>query len=159
MQSLADVIEEYILSLIEKGEGIAEMQRALIAEQFRCVPSQISYVIASRFPPERGYITESRRGGGGYIRVTRVNLEDEDLREVISGIGPYLSQEETYDYLERLLEEGYIDAPIFEVMKAATSRNALVLGLPARDLIRANILKAMLNAYFSAADKDADREE
>jgi len=154
MQSLADAIEEYILSLIAKGEGIAELQRAPIAEQFRCAPSQISYVIASRFSPERGYIIESRRGGGGYVRVIKVNLEEESLREVICGIGTYLSQDETCDYLERLLEEGYVDARVFEVMRAATSRNVLSLGLPDRDLVRANILKAMLNAYFLSGEKE-----
>lgn len=149
MASLADLIEEYIVSLLEKGQGVVELQRALLAERFRCAPSQISYVISSRFPPERGYITESRRGGGGYIRLTRVNLEDENVSSLIRDIGDYLSQNEAYHYLERLLEEGYIDDPVFRVMRAALSRNVLPIRLPERDMVRAGIFKAMFNAYFS----------
>jgi transcriptional regulator CtsR len=154
MASLADLIEQYIQSLVQEGEGMAEIQRALIAEHFRCAPSQVSYVIASRFPPERGYITESRRGGGGFIRLTRVSLDEGTIREVLRDSGSYLSQEEAYDYLERLREEGHLDDRTFEVMKAALSRNVLTLILPDRDLIRANLFKAMLNAYFSSADKE-----
>ncbi|MEX0974735.1 MAG: CtsR family transcriptional regulator [Bacillota bacterium] len=154
MASLADLIEEYIQSLVEEGEGMAEIQRALIAAHFRCAPSQVSYVIASRFPPERGYIIESRRGGGGFIRLTRVILDEGSIREVMSDAGNYLSQSEAYDYLERLREDGHLGDRTFEVMRAALSRNALTLVLPDRDLIRANIFKAMLNAYFSSADKE-----
>ena len=156
--SLADLIEDYIQALIVEGEGMAEIQRALIAEHFRCAPSQVSYVISSRFPPERGYLIESRRGGGGFIRLTRVNLEEANIREMLNDVGGYLSQGEAYDYLERLHDDGHLDDRTFEVMKAALSRNALTLVLPHRDLIRANIFKAMLNAYFGATDQ-ADKEE
>lgn len=158
MARLADLIEQHIETLVEQGQGIAEIQRALIAEQFRCAPSQVSYVITSRFSPERGYLIESRRGGGGFIRVTRVNLEEGELKQILASMSAYLSQDETYDYLERLMEEGYIDARTALVMKAATSRNALVLGLPERDIIRANILKSMLSTYFSADEKGTGKE-
>lgn len=153
MASLADLIEEYIESLIAEGEGMAEIQRVLVADHFRCAPSQISYVIASRFSPERGYIIESRRGGGGFIRLTKVILDVETVRDVMTDIGGYLSQTESYDHLDRLREEGHLDARTYAVMRAALSRNALALGLPDRDLIRANIFKAMLNAYFSVEGK------
>lgn len=153
MASLADLIEEYIESLIEEGKGMAEIQRVLIADLFRCAPSQVSYVIASRFSPERGYIIESRRGGGGFIRLIRVPLDQEMIREVISDIGDYLSQDEAYDYLDRLREEGYLDERIYAVMRAALSKNTLNIGLPDRDILRAGIFKAMLNAYFSVEGK------
>lgn len=65
MASLTDIIEAYILSLVEEGGGVAEIQRTYLAEYFNCVPSQITYVLSSRFQPERGYIVESKRGGGG----------------------------------------------------------------------------------------------
>jgi transcriptional regulator CtsR len=149
MASLADVIEQYIETLIEEGDGFAEIQRALIAEHFRCAPSQVSYVIASRFSPEKGYIIESRRGGGGFIRLTRVSLDEGNVREILSDVGGYLSQSEAYDYLERLRQGGFLDERSHEMMRAALSRNVLTLGLPDRDVIRANIFKAMLNAYFS----------
>ena len=103
--------------------------------------------------PERGYIIESRRGGGGFIRLTRVTLDDEEIRDVVSDIGSYLSQDESYGYLDRLREEGYLDDRTYAVMRAALSRNALTIRLPERDLLRANLLKAMLNAYFSVNEK------
>ena len=76
MASLTDLIEAHILSLVEEGGGVAEIQRAFLADHFRCVPSQITYVLSSRFQPERGYVVESKRGGGGYIRVVKIELED-----------------------------------------------------------------------------------
>lgn len=151
--SLADHIERYIESLIAEGEGVAEIQRALIAELFRCAPSQVTYVISSRFSPERGYIIESRRGGGGFIRLTKVSLDSENVRDVLNDVGSHLSQGESYSYLERLLEEGHLDERTYAVMRAALSRNSLTIGLPDRDLLRANIFKAMLNAYFSVEEK------
>ncbi|NLA60451.1 MAG: CtsR family transcriptional regulator [Firmicutes bacterium] len=153
MASLADHIERYIESLIAEGEGVAEIQRALIAELFRCAPSQVTYVISSRFSPERGYIIESRRGGGGFIRLTKVSLDSENVRDVLNDVGSHLSQGESYAYLERLLEEGHLDERTYAVMRAALSRNSLTIGLPDRDLLRANIFKVMLNAYFSVEEK------
>lgn len=153
MATLADLIEKYILDLIEQGNGVAELQRVLLAEQFGCVPSQITYVLASRFSPERGYIVESKRGGGGHIKIVRVGL-GQDVKKLIRSIGPYLSEEEAYGYLMLLLEEGYLDRKAFEMLKAAVSRKSLPVGLPLRDAIRSSIFKAMLNAYFSAKNEE-----
>ena len=68
----SDRIARFILDALESADGTAELQRSSLADRFGCVPSQINYVIATRFSPERGYMVESRRGGGGYIRITRV---------------------------------------------------------------------------------------
>ena len=69
---ISDIIANFILEEISEAEGTAELQRAELAQRFNCVPSQINYVISTRFSPEHGYIVESRRGGNGYIRITRV---------------------------------------------------------------------------------------
>ena len=69
---LSDEITAYILHMLDQTAGEAELQRNELAEELGCVPSQINYVLTSRFTPEQGYIVESRRGGGGYIRVRRV---------------------------------------------------------------------------------------
>jgi transcriptional regulator CtsR len=148
MSSLTDLIEEYITELIEQGGGIAELQRVLIANHFRCAPSQVTYVISSRFSPERGYIVESRRGGGGYIRVERVSIKDENVESMIRNAGEYMTQDEAYHYLERLLTEGYLDQRTYRVIRSALSRNVLSVNVPVRDLIRANLFKSMLNSYF-----------
>lgn len=159
MSTLADIIEEYISSLIREGDGIAEIQRAFLAERFRCAPSQISYVISSRFSPERGYIVESRKGGGGFIRLVKVELADDGVQEILDNIGPYLSQAEAYHYLDRLLDEGYINEQIHQMIRAATSRNALVIRLPERDLVRANVFRALLNAFFTFGEKESEENE
>ena len=71
---ISDNIARLIEKMLDDGGGFAELKRNDLASQLGCVPSQINYVITSRFTPERGYITESRRGGGGYIKIVRVKL-------------------------------------------------------------------------------------
>lgn len=71
--SLSDFIEKYLKELLEEAEkDFIELQRRDLAEAFRCVPSQINYVLQTRFTPEKGYLVESRRGGGGFIRIVRL---------------------------------------------------------------------------------------
>ena len=151
MASLTDIIEAYILSLVEEGGGVAEIQRTYLAEYFNCVPSQITYVLSSRFQPERGYIVESKRGGGGYIRVVRLELSD-GVAGIMRSVGKSLSQDEAHGYLLRLFDEGLIDAKCYRMMQAALSRDTLALDLPHRDWLRARMFKALLPAYFSAAE-------
>ena len=71
---MSDMIEEFIKELFEEEESIIEIQRNDLAQQFNCVPSQINYVIETRFKPSQGYYVESRRGGGGYIKIKKVNI-------------------------------------------------------------------------------------
>ncbi len=153
MASLADLIEAYILALVEEGGGVAEIQRSYLADYFRCVPSQITYVLSSRFQPERGYVVESKRGGGGYIRVVRMELTD-GIADIMKSIGSYLSQDEAYGYLLRLFEEGLMDVRSFKMMQAAVSRDTLALDLPHRDWLRARIFRAVLSAYFSVVEDE-----
>ena len=148
MSCLADVIEEYIRMLVDQGRGTAQIQRVSIAERFGCTPSQVTYVITSRFRPERGYVIESRRGGGGFIRVRRLSLSPEFLEDIVGAIGSNATQAEAYHLISRLEDEGCLDGRSARVMKAAVSRDTLVVDPPLRDILRARILKAMLCAYF-----------
>jgi transcriptional regulator CtsR len=151
--SLADLIEAHIVALVEEAGGMVEIQRALLAEHFSCVPSQITYVLSSRFQPERGYVVESRRGGGGFIRIAKIEPEG-DIAEIIEDVGDYLAQDEAYSYLTRLLEDDVIDIRTFKTMQAALSRETLAVDLPLRDALRARVLKAMLSAYFSVHEDE-----
>lgn len=151
MASLTDIIEAYILALVEEGGGVVEIQRAYLAEYFNCVPSQITYVLSSRFQPERGYIVESKRGGGGYIRVVKIELTD-GVTDILKNVGKSLTQGEAYGYLLRLFDEGLVDEKSFKMMQAVLSRDTLALDLPHRDWLRARIFKALLHAYFSVAE-------
>jgi len=145
LANLADDIEQFLKQLMGDS-GVAEVQRATLAAQFGCAPSQINYVLATRFTPERGYIVESRRGGGGYIRITRLNLEAGDaLHELVHRqIGLSLSQDEATGYILRLREQGIVDERESAIMLAAVNREAIGLDLPLRDAVRANLLKAMI---------------
>lgn len=149
MANLADDIEHF-LKLLMHESGVAEVQRATLASQFGCAPSQINYVLATRFTPERGYLVESRRGGGGYIRITRLNLEAGDALHALvhEQIGSALSQDEAQGYILRLHEEGIIDDREAAIMQAAILRESIGLELPVRDLVRANLLKAMILAIL-----------
>lgn len=148
--NMADYIEQYLREQVQANGGVLEVQRGDLAERFRCVPSQINYVLATRFTPERGYLVESRRGGGGYIRITRLRVDSQaDLHRMLSeSIGPYLPQEAAADLVARLKEEGFVTDREAAVMDAAMRRETIAIPLPDRDVVRANLLKAMIMAIL-----------
>lgn len=149
MANLADEIERYLKEHLRRSE-ILEVQRAMLAARFDCAPSQINYVLSTRFTPERGYVVESRRGGGGYIRIIRLNIRNsDDLQELIQReVGDGISQAGALDIVVRLYEQEIIDEREAAIMQAVLRRDALPLDLPARDVVRASLLKAMLTAIL-----------
>jgi len=149
MANLADDIEGFLKSLV-RGTGTVEVQRATLASQFNCAPSQINYVLTTRFTPERGYLVESRRGGGGYLRIIRLNLEAGDaLHDLVhQQIGSRLTQDEAFGYILRLTEQAIVDDREAAIMRAAVDRDTIALEIPMRDMIRANLLKAMILAIL-----------
>lgn len=107
--SLSDFIERYILDLFEEAEkDFVELQRRDLAEAFRCVPSQINYVLQTRFTSEKGYIVESRRGGGGYIRVIRLSVNP-DWKAVKKKLLTGITEEEAQAIINLLVTEEFID--------------------------------------------------
>lgn len=148
--NMADYIEQYLREQVQQKGGVLELQRAELAERFRCVPSQINYVLATRFTPERGFLVESRRGGGGYIRITRLRAHTQaDVHRILSeSIGPVLPQVAAADIVARLHEEGFVTDREAAIMDAAMRRETIAITLPDRDLVRANLLKAMLMAIL-----------
>lgn len=152
MSSLANLIENYLHRLIkESGEKLVEIQRNELAEKFNCAPSQINYVLTTRFTIERGYMVESRRGGGGYVRIVKVPLNPGELDlvgEVVNLVGDAISERGAVSIITRLLEEGLVSPREAALLKAVVSRNVLRIGQPARDQLRANILKSILITLF-----------
>ncbi|HEU5140925.1 MAG TPA: CtsR family transcriptional regulator [Bacillales bacterium] len=147
MKNISDIIEEYLKKALNiSGEDIVEIKRSEMAERFQCVPSQINYVINTRFTIERGYIVESKRGGGGYIRITKVQPEDEAhlLDEMISYVSSRATQQIAEALVIRLLEEEVVTKREAKIMLSAIDRTVLQVELPLRDEMRANVLKAML---------------
>lgn len=148
MSNLSNIIEQYLNKLIELNGGqLVEIQRNELAEKFNCAPSQINYVLATRFTIERGFMVESQRGGGGYVRIVKVPLSDNEfdlVNEVISMVGDRISERSAMAILARLMEEEIVTRREAAIIKAALSRNVLRIGLPARDQLRANILRSIL---------------
>ena len=147
VRNISDIIEGYLKQVIELGgTGHIEIKRSELADKFQCVPSQINYVINTRFTAERGYLVESKRGGGGYIRILRVEVHSKTdlLDEIIAQIGDQIAQAATEHIVYRLLEEDVLSQREAALVQAATHRSALPLPLPMRDQVRAYILKAML---------------
>lgn len=147
MRNISDIIEGYLKQVLELGgEGHIEIKRSEIADKFQCVPSQINYVINTRFTAERGYLVESKRGGGGYIRILRVraNSQIDLIDEVLYQIEGGASQTMAEDLVYRLIDEQVISKREAKLMLAAVDRTTLDLQLPLRDHIRAKILRAML---------------
>lgn len=147
MRSLSDQIEHYLKNLLAKTpRGKIEIQRRRLAETFQCVPSQINYVLETRFSVQSGYIVESQRGGGGYIRIIKVNREEgqDFLEEIYQHVGEEIPQRQAFHLLNRLKEEGYIRDRERNILQTLMHRQILGLQLPLRDMIRARLLKGVL---------------
>ncbi|MGI6664742.1 MAG: CtsR family transcriptional regulator [Christensenellaceae bacterium] len=151
MARLSDTIETFIKSLMEEYDEIIELQRNELATYFSCAPSQINYVLATRFSPEKGYIIESKRGGGGYIRLIRVNP---DRHEYIYGVideklkDGRISQKDAALLIMNLEALEWIDEKTAKVLIAMTTDKAVNVPSSIKDNIRASVLKEGLLALL-----------
>ena len=143
---ITDMIAAFIHESLEEANGVLELQRNDLAQRFGCVPSQINYVMSTRFSPERGYIVESRRGGGGYIRISRVQVDRKTLvMHVINAIGAALDEPSAQAIARNLCDSGTISRDTARVLIAATTRRSLQHVPPhLRDTVRADIFKQVL---------------
>ena len=143
---LSEHIAKLIEEMIEEGEGSTNLRRNDLAQKLGCVPSQVSYVISSRFTPERGYLTESRRGGGGYIRIVRVPMtKDRYLMHFFQAIGQSLSEDEARAYIRNLAENEVITSREAAIIAAAISSSALDrLERTSANIVRADIMRHIL---------------
>ena len=143
---ITDLIAAFINEELEQADGVLELQRSDLAQRFGCVPSQINYVMSTRFSPERGYIVESRRGGNGYIRITRVQVDRQTLMmHVINTLGNRVDLPSARAILSNLVHTGALNEEIARVLLAAVSDKALVtVPREYRDAIRADIMKQVL---------------
>lgn len=143
---ISDLIAAFIQSELEAADGVLELQRSDLAQRFNCVPSQINYVMSTRFSPEHGYIVESRRGGNGYIRISRVRMDRQTLlMHVINSVGDELDLPSARAIVTNLAESGAISAEAGRCLLAAISDRALqALPQPYRSVLRADIAKQVL---------------
>lgn len=143
---ITDLIAGFIQAELEDHGGALELQRSDLAQRFGCVPSQINYVMSTRFSPERGYIVESRRGGNGYIRITRVRVNRQTmLMHVINSLGDELDLNSARAIVTNLVESEAIDAMSARALLSAVSDSALRAAPQAcRNTLRADIAKQIL---------------
>ena len=142
---MSDIIEEFIKDLLKEEEEYIDIQRNELAEHFNCVPSQINYVIQTRFKPSQGYYVESKRGGGGHIRIKKVNITKGNyLMHIINNMEKGITAQEVDIYISNFLTYGVVNETEAKLLKVATSDNVLLVPKEIRDELRANIFKNML---------------
>lgn len=145
---LSDTIEAFIKALMQEEEQSCELKRNELAEYFHCAPSQINYVLSTRFTPDHGYVITSQRGGGGCIRIVRIQSSATDRLGYLLNerIGESIDEQSAQVLCGQLAESGMIPLEEAKIMAAAVSRQALSVPIPeeAKNILRAKMMKSML---------------
>ena len=149
MAQLSDTIERFIKELMSEDARI-ELRRNELAQHFGCAPSQINYVLATRFSVDHGYIIESRRGGGGYVRIVRMQERGEGnlLDALLHRVGNSVDEVTANAIISHLTDRKLVTGNEASLMRAAISRNALALPISAKDVLRAAVMRNMLVQVF-----------
>ena len=149
MAQLSDTIERFIKALMEE-EAQVDLRRNELAQHFGCAPSQINYVLATRFSVNHGYLVESRRGGGGYVRIVRMCAEPDRnlLSALLARVGNSIDADSADALIENIAQRKIITQNEAKLMRAAVNKNALALPVSAKDVLRAAVLSSMLKQAF-----------
>ncbi len=149
--NMSDAIEKLLLEMIKDAGGSIEIQRNNLAGELNCVPSQINYVIQTRFTPERGYIIESRRGGGGGVRIRSVRTERTNYpMHIVNAVGSSLSYRTAAVFVQNLLDYECITQREAHLILGAVNNNVLPFAPDVRDALRARIFKNMITSLHSS---------
>lgn len=152
MATVSDIIEEFILSTLEDSDEI-DLSRNELAEYFGCAPSQINYVLSTRFNFDRGFVVESRRGGGGFIRLERIkDFDDEYLKRVLERLKSEISYKDTKYLIEDLISKHFLSNEQAKVLLLATSDKALSSPVKMEGTLRANIIRNVLINIFKEGE-------
>lgn len=149
---MSDVIANMILDMFSEETQTVQIQRNDLAQQIGCVPSQINYVITSRFTPEQGYTIESRRGGGGYILITRASSESVAIMHLVNSVGNSIDEKTANAHIYNLHRQKVLDDRGAKMMLGSVSDNIFKetgVRIPSeiKDRIRANLFKSLLLNY------------
>ena len=150
MARLSDIIEEFIKGMMKDSEEEElQIQRNELADYFSCAPSQINYVLTTRFTYDKGYIIESRRGGGGYIVIRRVEFENDNARakKILEYIGEGITYHNAAALLESLYENDFITERELHLIKIAVNDRTLGT-IENKNKVRADILKGIISALL-----------
>ena len=151
MSRISNIIEEFIKELLENTNNqTIEIQRNELANHFNCAPSQINYVLTTRFTLENGYVIESRRGGGGYIKIIQLNVDKNQLRRLLlEEISESISMMRASAVISMLKEKEFINDREALIMAAALSDRSINVPVQIKDTVRAGILKNILMILFN----------
>lgn len=151
MARISDTIANFIYSMIEEtGNNQVVIQRNELADKFKCAPSQINYVLTTRFTCEKGYIIESRRGGGGYIIIKRIYHDNnfQKINILNEAIGASITYQGAISIIDHLLDLNIINRREYEIIKVAINDRTLS-SVEDKNKVRADILKSMVNILLS----------
>ena len=154
MAQLSDTIEQFIKELMSE-EAQIELRRNELAQHFGCAPSQINYVLATRFSVDHGYLIESRRGGGGYVRIVRMHPREEGnlLDALLKRVSNSVDEDTANAIIQHLLDCELVTGNEAALMRAAIGKNALSLPVSAKDVLRAAVFKNLLIQVFRNAEE------
>ncbi|MFN2363345.1 MAG: CtsR family transcriptional regulator [Halarsenatibacteraceae bacterium] len=152
MANLSDEIEKYLNELINEYQGKIKIKRNSLADEFDCAPSQINYVLNTRFTTEQGYIVESRRGGSGFIRIIKISINSTDdlLRKILARVDQSLTKKEAEGIIKRLYDNQIINEREKNLMETVFQRKTLNVDRPLRNHLRGNLMKSMLEAILKS---------
>ena len=147
---LSDAIEQFIKTMLTQEAPEVELKRNELAEYFNCAPSQINYVLATRFTPDHGYIIESRRGGGGYIRIVRREIDADGIVEAaFAAVGDSLTETAMRSTLDTLYAADLITSREKKYIRSCLSASALsALPREMQDAARAAAFRGFLLALM-----------
>lgn len=147
--NMSDIIEKLLLDMLKESGGNVEIQRNNLAGELNCVPSQINYVIQTRFTPERGYIIESRRGGGGGVRIRTVKTDTSNYpMHIVNAVGNTLSYRTAAVFVQNLLDYECITPREAHIILGAVNDKVLPFTADIRDAVRARIFKSMVTSLI-----------
>ena len=151
MAKLSDIIEQFLLKTLGDEEQV-DISRNELADFFSCAPSQINYVLGTRFTIDRGFLIESQRGGGGYIKITKVPLEAES--DIVSSVGDALTYKRMKHMLENLENEGIVSESERKIIEVALSDSALQMPVAYKENLRAQSFKNIILYLFKGKNND-----
>ncbi len=153
MANISDIIEQFILKTLGDDDSV-DISRNELASFFSCAPSQINYVLETRFTIDKGFVKESRRGGGGFIKISKINLNDDDYVSnlILESVGDELSQKRLSQILDKLCHEKIVSLKEKEIIFSALSDSSLAMPFTIRDNIRAKSFKNVLTTLMKSKE-------
>lgn len=149
MANISDIIEQFILKSLGDDNSV-DISRNELATFFSCAPSQINYVLETRFTIDRGFVKESKRGGGGYIKISKINVDDDNYMNnlILESVGDSLGYKRLTQILDKLEQEKIISKREGEIISSALNEESLSMPFTIKDSIRAKAFKNILTTLL-----------